>query len=503
MRADENGGPFICDDDAMQGDLTVADLVADPALDTTVLAGARGLGRTVRWAQTSEIAHPWHWLGPDELLMTVGLSLPSDPEGQLAFVRALDDTGLSGLIIGDDGLAPALTTAMLEECDARDLPLLIAGPSTPFVAIARTVAAATATRQSRSVLLLSRIYQAAGRQDISAKREGRWIAELCGTRVAVLDERTGSRIIGEAAIADEPHRAHALRTIRPTHLLIPRASDVDAMTLVHLTQILTVDANVLLQSALTEIAAGSEYAHRLLDGHRAAGPDRPFVVVATDAAARDDVAMSFALREIRPYVVERRGRTLALVDVDDVEAVQSVIEGFDLTAGVSAETTSLADLGGAIEEATSALSHARSTTGGWLRHERSEVSLLARSPSEAAAIVETVLGPLAEPTAYAALRSSLFALLDHDLHWHEVADGLGIHRQTLAYRMRRVEQLTGRRVQRVRDVAELWLARCAWRTLHGDPPTLEPAPAPGRAGTGARPGERGQRAAAGSGSSVG
>jgi purine catabolism regulator len=35
---------------------------------------------------------------------------------------------------------------------------------------------------------------------------------------------------------------------------------------------------------------------------------------------------------------------------------------------------------------------------------------------------------------------------------------VGVHKQTLVYRMRRVEELTGRRLDRTEDVAELWLA---------------------------------------------
>lgn len=64
----------------MDDDLTLADLIADPTLDTQVVAGGTALDRRVRWAQTSEIADPWNWLGHDELLMTVGLNLPAAPD---------------------------------------------------------------------------------------------------------------------------------------------------------------------------------------------------------------------------------------------------------------------------------------------------------------------------------------------------------------------------------------------------------------------------------------
>lgn len=48
--------------------------------------------------------------------------------------------------------------------------------------------------------------------------------------------------------------------------------------------------------------------------------------------------------------------------------------------------------------------------------------------------------------------------LSHDRSWQKAADALHVHRQTLVYRMRRVEELTGRRLDSSRDLAELWLA---------------------------------------------
>jgi purine catabolism regulator len=48
--------------------------------------------------------------------------------------------------------------------------------------------------------------------------------------------------------------------------------------------------------------------------------------------------------------------------------------------------------------------------------------------------------------------------LSHDRSWQRAADSLHVHRQTLVYRMRRVEELTGRRLDSSKDLAELWLA---------------------------------------------
>jgi purine catabolism regulator len=112
----------------------------------------------------------------------------------------------------------------------------------------------------------------------------------------------------------------------------------------------------------------------------------------------------------------------------------------------------------------------RAQTGGTFSEFRGErVSLLARSKTERGQIVKSVLGPLASDDArFAPLRETLFTFLDLNLHWNETAEALKMHRQSVVYRLERVEQITGRSVRRTKDLAELWLARTSWESLEAD-----------------------------------
>ncbi|MBC9927688.1 MULTISPECIES: PucR family transcriptional regulator [unclassified Leucobacter] len=56
------------------------------------------------------------------------------------------------------------------------------------------------------------------------------------------------------------------------------------------------------------------------------------------------------------------------------------------------------------------------------------------------------------------LRESLRTLLEHGGRSGPAADALGVHRNTLAARIRKAEELTGRSLSRADDRAELWLA---------------------------------------------
>jgi purine catabolism regulator len=56
------------------------------------------------------------------------------------------------------------------------------------------------------------------------------------------------------------------------------------------------------------------------------------------------------------------------------------------------------------------------------------------------------------------LLRSLDVFIEHNGHWERAANALYCHRHTLRYRIRRVEQLTGRDFSQARDRIEFWLA---------------------------------------------
>jgi len=71
-----------------------------------------------------------------------------------------------------------------------------------------------------------------------------------------------------------------------------------------------------------------------------------------------------------------------------------------------------------------------------------------------------VLGPVAQGEGEYGdeLLRSLDVFIEHNGHWERAASALYCHRHTLRYRIRRVEQLTGRDFSRARDRIEFWLA---------------------------------------------
>ena len=114
----------------------------------------------------------------------------------------------------------------------------------------------------------------------------------------------------------------------------------------------------------------------------------------------------------------------------------------------------------AAQEARWALGAAEAEQRGLVRFGDETSLLLPRSAAEAQTVVSRILGPLIEHDACHAtdyLRT-LRTVLDHDRSWQLAAQALHIHKQTLGYRIRKIEQLTGRGITRTEHLAEWWFA---------------------------------------------
>jgi purine catabolism regulator len=95
--------------------------------------------------------------------------------------------------------------------------------------------------------------------------------------------------------------------------------------------------------------------------------------------------------------------------------------------------------------------------------------LLPRTPTEAQSLVSRVPGPLLDHDAERGtdhLRT-LRTVLVRNRSWQLAAEDLHIHKQTLGYRLRKIEQLTGRGLNRGEHIAELWFAVRAHDLLCG------------------------------------
>ncbi|WGX95053.1 PucR family transcriptional regulator [Nocardioides sp. L-11A] len=94
----------------------------------------------------SELTEPEAYLSGGELLLTTGLALPVDEAGCAAYVDRVRGAGVSALALGLGPVHQEPPEALVTACRAAGLPLLLVPPATPFLTVTR----AYWTAQSRS-----------------------------------------------------------------------------------------------------------------------------------------------------------------------------------------------------------------------------------------------------------------------------------------------------------------------------------------------------------------
>ncbi|MFG3284371.1 PucR family transcriptional regulator [Streptomyces sp. NPDC048111] len=203
--------------------------------------------------------------------------------------------------------------------------------------------------------------------------------------------------------------------------------------------------------------------------------DAPFRLVIAELAGEGDGAGLGALAEAMESAAARCGEAVLVVPegarvvvlaADGGEAVAACLahegaEGEELVVGLSAPAGPIA-AASAYKQAEQALSVARRRGKPLVEHEDlvagSVLPLLADDAVRAFA--DGLLRALYEhdATGRGDLVASLRAWLSRHGQWDAAAADLGVHRHTLRYRMRRVEEILGRSLDDPDVRMELWLA---------------------------------------------
>jgi len=483
----------------------VADLVDTPHLRVQVRAGAAGLDRPVTWAQTSDLEEPWSYLAGGELLMKNGQTLPESARGQTALIKGLAENGMCGLVIGLDAATPELTSAATDLADKLRLPVMTVPYSIGFAAIGRAVADAGV--DSAKVVATERVYNVI-RQSVTHSTRSNVLSQLgrdLSCRLAVLDATTGD----VALDASEPVPPELRRVVvdeiagrrgavpgvlhvstaggralvvevpdeEPTVLVTYdfRGPVVDLVHLQHLASamaVLLAQQNVRLEH---ERRIGGEVMAQLCDGRLAVREadrelaergltSRDCSIVAAGGvlpAGERQLHLNLGRRAV-PHLLLRRGDllyTLMPITETSLAALRQRLGG-QATVGISDPLLRPGRAPTAVREATWAERVARTGPARTARFAEATMFSVLRDTEEAQVVVDRVLGPL---IAYDARHSAemiktLDTYLQCERSWVQTAAALNVHRQTVVYRIQRIEQITGRTVAETATIAEFWLA---------------------------------------------
>jgi purine catabolism regulator len=503
--------------------ITVRELLQLPHLRLTLTAGEAGLDRQVSWVHSSDLPNPWEWLGPAELLLTNQTSLSAEEDDQVRFIERLNETGASGLGIGVGMPGPPLCARASRRADELALPLVAVPYSMPFTAVARAVADANDLEEARLLGHVARLYELL-RTSVITGRPGpemfRRLGEELGVRLYLVDLETGLSLLGDeertsfAPALMASYAAHGnaipgvLRLARaqaapgepgalavevpgeqPTALVAePVGNRLPSLVLLH--HIATGGALELAQLAAAQDRQrrlGADLLSQLLDRRidprvaepliADAGLDLAVSVLAV-ARAGDDRAGTELHRKLArshvPHLLLDLDRMLHVVLADaaiDVHLMPALAESAH-GIGTSARIDTAGRLPDAAQEARWALGVARAEKKMLIRYGDPTTLLLPRSVTEAQALVSRILGPLITQDAEhgTAYVDTLRTILRHNRSWQLAAAERHIHKQTLGYRIRKIEQLTGRGLTRTDHLAEWWFALRAHDLLTGRSP---------------------------------
>lgn len=465
--------------------VTVGDIVSIASFNCTVLAGSKGLDRKVLWAHSCELVDPERWLGPNELLMTVGLCVPSEPKRQREFIAGLAAAGLAGMLIGDHEVAPTLSSDLLDEADKRGFPVVFVGASTPYAVVARHVAAANTNSQALQVLQLSKIYQVASSVGHEPGKLLTELAALMRVGFELIDPQTGLEFFSANPLLDRDMskptdaKLYTLRGQFNTQLRIREfpGEMLDSFLLVHLLKLIEVSTDRLVASANQKTANATRIVVTLLTGGSTLDA-RDFFgleelsdglqIAAFSLKEKDKISRLTYLADHRILVGSNQKFGLAILPANQVAIFQELSSTVNAKVGISSSFKTLSDARMLLVEAEQALSAIEHTSSKWSEYRGTSVSLLARSQQEALEIINEVLGPLASnDEKKSVLRTTLFTFLKNDRKWLETASELGIHRQTLAYRLNRIDSMTNLSVATTSGISSLWIAYKAWEKIYG------------------------------------
>lgn len=504
--------------------LTVGWLLSQADLRLTLAAGSAGVDREIRWAHAIELGDPTPWLSGGELVLTTGMRLPRATVLRRDYVTRLDEAGAAALGFGVGLSHDRIPDGLLAAAEARGFPVLAVPLPVPFVAITRAVADRLAADRMQEVRRTVDHQERMARAAIEGGVAGviRRLARAVAGQALVTD---ANHVVLAAEPRDSSDLVDRLRTElvrrrRPGLRFAVASSDGRG----HLTIQSLAAASVLRgYLAVATPSAPSELV-RLLISHAASlvalELERPREVRAIDRRVRaivfqlavdgalDEVSLTrqtqlfgfpagepvavlavhcpaprLQVEDVVEAALAERATPYLLTDVDDgmalllpaaaaadsarnlAAAIGSGRRRYQFHAGVGGPT-SWSDIATSLRQATFALRTARAEQRRVVPFEDLGVYslLFATQPRESIeAVAAAVLRPLDEhdATSRGDLVRSVASFLRHNGHWESAAAMLGVHRHTLRYRIRKVEQLTGRRLNSAHDRAEFLVALAA------------------------------------------
>jgi len=465
--------------------LSVQELLQTPSLGLTCLAGQQGTVRLIGWAHTVELPDPWHWVSAGDLVMTTGLGLPAEAESQVHWLKQLSLRKISALLCALAPTAPPLSKELLQAAERLRLPLLGADFSLEFARLSRLVIGSVLRAERLRFATLEGLFQHWAKalheqQDLSERLAQ--MGDYLHLNLALEDEQSG-RLIASTTnppLAEPSEalsiggRSQARLRLWPRDNHPPSASGDKSLLLRSLVGLLALELERQRLERDSQRREGAALLHQLLQADSELSIARPLleqrglfgalVLLAAQPPNREllpDLHHRLALHGLSPLMLEQDGLFILLA-ADTEENLSAIFTqlGKPCPIGISSTLAGGNGFAEGLRQARLALAQAKENGQSVQRYGEAAVGLLPHSLSEARLLVERSLSALMDYDQQhgSALLTTLMQFLDNNSQYKATCLELGIHRQTLVYRLKLIEQLTKLKPSTSEGLARLWLA---------------------------------------------
>jgi purine catabolism regulator len=465
--------------------ITVNGLMSARHDELTLVAGAGGADRLITWAHVCDLPDPWSWVRPGDLLMTTGDGLPAEPDAQRAWMVELAAVGISGVVLAPRPEVPPPSASLMAVADERRIPLVLADFSLQFTGLARTVIEAAVQSERDHINTARRLFDVytealRTRPDLSGRLDV--VARSIGWSITVTRSADGVPIATGGRVRETRTAPVTVpvpgRIPVDVHVQPVRTRMLDGSLAHYLAGLIGIELEHQAQAELDRQRRGELVLRGSLDGSVNGAQLRAELATRgmNDLVTLAHLSPVTAPDGRRPTaeVLAMDGPVAPLLAYLDDTLIAVVPTGWDDFAvfrqklapaaqvGLSAPVVAGGDLRDARLQARAAAAEALHTGARAVRYEDMGAAGAAgpRSLVEMRSMVTRVLGPLLENDRQtgSALVRSLEVFLRNDSSWTRSATALGVHRQTLVYRLNQVERLTGLKPTSTAAVAELWTA---------------------------------------------
>lgn len=474
--------------------LTVQELLDTRSLGLTGIAGLAGAHRLITWAHTVDLPDPWRWVSAGNLVMTTGIGLPRTPSQQVDWLERLAQTNASACVFALQAGAPKLSRPLLEAADRLMFPVLSASFDLEFVKLSHRVIESVLAEQRERFKASERLFQTyAEALRKAADLPGRMsiLADSLGLVLRIEDTATNTCVVASHVPAnpftdtDAPGERVPVPGRARAELVIRRARShaaEDPLLIRSLVGLLSVELERLMITRDEQRDDGAALFRSLIENETDFAFARPILekrglsgtlicLSITPGAAgtwpREAIHHAPGLRENPPLLLD--GDALLALCPDRQEIIDALLLGLGAgtVIGASGPIATVTGLRESVRQARLAMTQAIELDARVLRYGDADANAMIapKSLPEARALVARYLGRLIEHDRLheIPLLHTLTRFLENDGNWKATAFDLGIHRQTLVYRLKLVERLTGLKPTGTSGTVKFWIALQAGR----------------------------------------